>query len=111
MIRVASAVLHPGSMAGAQNRFHRGHKSTGGHNGFNRASAINMFVRLTIGNYEQAAIFQRGVLIYPQSFGGPKRIGGLTQAGLPLRGRAGPLLTLGPGGYFSRPAALQPRVP
>src|SRR6266853_6116869 len=51
-VRIRGAMCDPRAIAGAQNRLEGGNQAARGHAGLDSFAAVDMFVRLTIGDYE-----------------------------------------------------------
>ena len=64
---------NPSAVGGAQNRLERRHQAAGGDERFHRFPAMDVHVRLAVGNHEQAALAQFAAHVHAKPFGRPER--------------------------------------
>ncbi len=71
-VGIRGTVGDPGAVACVQNRFESRHQSTCGHAGFDSLAAVNMLVRLAVGNHKQRPAVQAFLNIRAQPVRGPE---------------------------------------
>ena len=88
-VGIAGGLGDPGSFAGAQDRFERGHQAAGRDAALDGVVAVDVFVGLAVGDGEQMVAAQAPADEHTQAVGGPVGFGGFAQVGFVFGGGSG----------------------